>query len=96
MPVRKPILVTGSHRSGTTWVGRIIASSPSVAYIHEPFHIRHDPDVCPARFDHWFTYVCEENEDQYRKPIKEMLRQARRRSGVPLERGAPGAQTRTQ
>ena len=78
----KPILVTGSHRSGTTWVGRILASSPSVAYIHEPFHIRHDPDVCQARFDHWFTYVCEQNEAQYRKPIKQMLRAARRRSGV--------------
>jgi Sulfotransferase family len=81
----KPILVTGSHRSGTTWVGRIIASSPSVAYIHEPFHIHNGVAVCQARFDCWFTYVCAENEDQYRKPIAKMLRAARRRS-VPWYR----------
>ena len=32
----KPILVTGSHRSGSTWVGKMLATSPSVNYIHEP------------------------------------------------------------
>ena len=35
---RRPILVTGSHRSGTTWVGKTIALSPSVTYIGEPFN----------------------------------------------------------
>lgn len=33
----RPILVTGTHRSGTTWVGRMLALSPTVRYIHEPF-----------------------------------------------------------
>jgi hypothetical protein len=32
----KPIIITGSHRSGTTWVGNIIKSSPMIYYIHEP------------------------------------------------------------
>ncbi len=31
-----PILVTGSHRSGTTWVGNILKQSSNVYYIHEP------------------------------------------------------------
>ena len=35
----RPILVTGSHLSGTTWVGRMIAVSPCVAYLHEPFNL---------------------------------------------------------
>ena len=35
----KPILVTGSHRSGSTWTGRIISAAPHVGYIHEPFNI---------------------------------------------------------
>ncbi len=61
-PSRKPILVTGSHRSGSTWVGRMIALSPSVAYIHEPFNLRHRPGICKAKFDFWFTYICSENE----------------------------------
>ena len=32
----KCILVTGSIRSGTTWVGKIISQSKRVYYIHEP------------------------------------------------------------
>lgn len=34
---RKPILVTGIHRSGSTWVGIIIASGDRIKYILEPF-----------------------------------------------------------
>ena len=32
----KPIIITGSHRSGTTWVGNIIKNSSMIYYIHEP------------------------------------------------------------
>ncbi|MDY6839797.1 MAG: sulfotransferase domain-containing protein [Thermodesulfobacteriota bacterium] len=39
MGTKKPILVTGSHRSGTTWIGRTISQAPRVRYIHEPFNI---------------------------------------------------------
>lgn len=83
---RNPILVTGSHRSGTTWVGRILATARSVAYVHEPFHLHHDPSLCDARFENWFTYVCAENEAPYREPIRRMLHEARRRSGAPWYR----------
>ncbi|MBC8196253.1 MAG: sulfotransferase [Candidatus Marinimicrobia bacterium] len=31
-----PILITGSHRSGSTWVGNILKQVPNVYYIHEP------------------------------------------------------------
>jgi len=31
-----PILITGSHRSGTTWVGNIIRNLPRIYYLHEP------------------------------------------------------------
>lgn len=33
------VLVTGSHRSGSTWVGRILAASRSLHYVQEPFNI---------------------------------------------------------
>jgi hypothetical protein len=46
----RPILVTGTHRSGTTWVGEMLAISPQVHYVHEPFApmyerawVRHPP-----------------------------------------------------
>lgn len=58
---KKPILVTGSHRSGSTWVGRMLALSPSVGYIHEPFNIRHRHGICKAHFEYWFQYICDEN-----------------------------------
>lgn len=52
---RKDILVTGSHRSGSTWIGRVIAASPGVNYIHEPFNIHvHRNDTI---FKYWFEYV---------------------------------------
>lgn len=71
MNSRKPILVTGSHRSGSTWVGRMIAACPNVVYIHEPFNIQHhDPGLCGAKFKYWFTYVSEENESDFYKHIK--------------------------
>lgn len=34
---RAPILVTGTHRSGTTWVGETLCLSSEAHYVHEPF-----------------------------------------------------------
>jgi hypothetical protein len=39
MFTKKPILITGSHRSGSTWIGKVLASSPETIYVHEPFNI---------------------------------------------------------
>lgn len=72
---KKPILITGSHRSGSTWVGTMIAESPSVQYIHEPFNIDHPPSIgiCSAKFQHWYTYISEKNADYYQYEITKML-----------------------
>lgn len=37
MDRRPPILVTGTHRSGTTWVGETLCLSQDAHYVHEPF-----------------------------------------------------------
>ena len=60
-----PILVTGAHRTGTTWVGKMLAASGEAAYISEPLNIWHRPGVLisPTRF--WYTYLCAENENEY-------------------------------
>ena len=34
--MNEPILITGSHRSGTTWVGNIIRNLSMIYYLHEP------------------------------------------------------------
>jgi len=63
----KLILVTGAHRSGTTWVGKMLASGPDVAYIHEPFNIKKllGYSICGAKFPYWFTYIDSFNEKDY-------------------------------
>lgn len=37
--IKRPILVNGSHSSGSTWVGRMISLSPKVGYIGEIFNL---------------------------------------------------------
>ena len=62
MSTRKPILVTGGPRTGTTWVGRVIAKDNSVHYIHEPFNIGNRRCTCGFKVDHWFHFVCSQND----------------------------------
>lgn len=70
---QKPILVTGSHRSGSTWVGNMLSIPPTVAYVNEPFNIQYHPGTPRPHFEHWFTYVCEENEALHYKYIQDCL-----------------------
>ncbi|MEA5452273.1 sulfotransferase [Leptolyngbya sp. CCNP1308] len=71
----KPILVTGSHRSGTTWTGKMIANSKQVHYIHEPFNIDKTLGFgcCRANFPYWYTHVHSENEDLYYAALKDTV-----------------------
>ena len=73
MNAQAPILVTGAHRTGTTWVGRMLAASLQVAYISEPLNVWHRPGVLCAPVSKWYTLICEENEAQYVPAFREML-----------------------
>src|SRR6266498_7556 len=68
-----PILVTGTHRSGTTWVGKMLAAGSSTAYISEPLNVLHRPGVFHAKVTHWYQYVCEDNQNDYLPAFKELL-----------------------
>ena len=57
-----PILVTGAHRTGTTWVGKMLAASGETAYISEPLNVWRRPGVLRVPVRHWYTYICPENE----------------------------------
>jgi hypothetical protein len=70
----KPILVTGAHRSGTTWVGKMLALAPGVAYVPEPFSPRTAAGLSPAGFDRYFTVVTTENEARYRPGLEQTIR----------------------
>ncbi len=68
-----PILVTGTHRSGTTWVGKILAAEAMTAYISEPLNVLHRPGVFHAKVKYWYQYICEDNEAEYLPAFRELL-----------------------
>jgi hypothetical protein len=70
---KQPILVTGAHRSGSTWVGKMLSAGPQVAYISEPLNVLHRPGVLRAPVRHWYTYICAENEAGYLPGLLETL-----------------------
>lgn len=70
---QRPILVTGAHRSGTTWVGKVLAADSNVAYISEPLNVWHRPGVMRIPIQCWYTYICQENEREFYPALKETL-----------------------
>jgi hypothetical protein len=68
-----PILVTGAHRSGTTWVGKMLAADADTAYISEPLNVLHRPGVFHAPVKHWYQYICPENENEYLPAFQHLL-----------------------
>jgi hypothetical protein len=71
--MKKPILVTGSHRSGTTWTGRMLCASGEAGYIHEPFNPKRRPGWGGDRIPYWFLYVTPANEHFYKPVIESAL-----------------------
>ena len=73
-PQSGPILVTGSHRSGSTWVGNVLSLAAGSGYVHEPFNVKTRRGICAARFPDDFTYVTRETEGPYVGPLGDTLR----------------------
>ena len=72
-PIKKPILITGSHRSGTTWVGKVLAKAPKVAYVFEPFNIGLNTNVNSKQFANMYQYLCHENDSEYRGSLDDLM-----------------------
>ncbi|HVM41011.1 MAG TPA: sulfotransferase, partial [Acidimicrobiia bacterium] len=70
---RRPLLVTGSHRSGTTWVGQVLAGTGAYAYVHEPFNASLFPRLTHIRLGGHYTYVTEANETAYLESVTDVL-----------------------
>jgi len=68
-----PILVTGAHRSGTTWAGKMLAADADTAYISEPLNVLHRPGVFKAKVQHWYQYICGENEQEFLPAFQSLL-----------------------
>jgi hypothetical protein len=71
--MKQPILVTGAHRSGTTWVGKMLAAAHNTAYISEPLNVLHRRGVYHADVKHWYEYITAENEEKYLPAFRELF-----------------------
>ena len=69
----KPILVTGAHRSGTTWVGKMLATDKQSVYLGEPLNVAHPVGLFEKKTPHWYTYICDENGAEYLPSFIKML-----------------------
>jgi len=74
---KRPILVTGVPRSGTSWVGKMLDASRAVVYINEPLNDRHPPGRSPgilaAPVQHRFQYITGANERPFLEAFMETL-----------------------
>lgn len=70
---QQPILLTGSHRSGTTWVGKVLRSAPKAGYLHEPLNLRHSRGMWGVVPKYWFTHINPTNEEIYRDHFEKLL-----------------------
>ncbi|MBV6395876.1 MAG: hypothetical protein HFACDABA_01463 [Anaerolineales bacterium] len=68
----QPLLVTGAHRTGTTWVGKMLAAG-GYAYVSEPLNALHRPGVMSAPVGKWYQYITRENEDEYLRAFQKTL-----------------------
>lgn len=51
------ILLTGAHRSGTTWVGKMLTLDASREYVYEPFNVNNASVFSSLGMERWFEYV---------------------------------------
>lgn len=63
--IERPILVTGSHRSGSTWVGKILSQAPKAYYVAEPFNPKHVSRSYPTPLKYWFHYVTPQEDADF-------------------------------
>lgn len=70
----RPILVTGAHRSGTTWVGRMLCASGEAFYVSEPFNVGTlGPRWIPKGFPFWFYHIPADGDSEYEKELQKVI-----------------------
>ncbi len=76
MSDNRKILVTGTQRAGTTWIGNILSATSDVGYIHEPYNttnvkIHRSPITIPYQYIN--EKLNEEAQGVYKKYLEYFL-----------------------
>lgn len=62
-------MVTGSHRSGSTWTGKVLATAPNTGYVQEPFNLIKFGKL-PRPLRHWFEVLNAESTPERRAAFR--------------------------
>lgn len=83
LAAQRPILVTGSHRSGTTIIGTLLAESPETRYVYEPLNPKDGVymsktefgvcNVCKTKIPTYFLKIDKTNQEKYIPHFKHLL-----------------------
>ncbi len=77
MRMSTPILLTGMHRSGGSWVAKMIEGGGGVVHVNEPFNRRHPPGLTPGILrvppPRAYQYVGPHNEAEHLPGFRDML-----------------------
>lgn len=71
--VRKPIIITGAPRSGTTWLAEIFCQGTGGIIYWEPLHLRNQKDLQKMNFTWRPVIKREENNTKYQRFFEEII-----------------------
>ncbi len=67
----RPVLVTGAHRSATTWVGKILSTAPQTAYLQEPLNINNPFNL--GCVPYWYYYINDASDLRQKEVIEHLI-----------------------
>jgi hypothetical protein len=70
---RQPMLITGMHRSGTSWIGHMLCAGGDFIHVPEPLSVLNRQTILPSRVEYWYTYICHQNEGLYLPSYRDAL-----------------------
>lgn len=84
---QRHILVTGPHRSGTTWVGKTVSKSHGIKYVHEPFNVGRSHKHVGLKLDTWFLYApTSPQKEQIQKSFDGILSESRLKYAIHISK----------
>jgi len=67
--MQKPILVTGSHRSGKTFCANGLMASGELNRVHQPLSLNTRVGLSGLKLKYWYTYINKSNEYVYKDKL---------------------------
>jgi Sulfotransferase family len=70
---KRSVLVTGMHRSGTSWLGHMLCAGKQFINVPEPLNVLNRQTILPSRVRHWYTYITDKNDHLYLRFYRDAL-----------------------